>query len=308
MAQEGQNEARHTADGVAGHVVYFTGCTEDEVRALYDALPTSHEYGDKRSVLADGTVLVGREAHDALVARELRLKTRKRVALVTTTATHMGTGTWRQPLKAPMRVHIAFVSTADWQAVGLDAEALFLCLDGNLHGPRIGPYTFNFTAYVASVYEDLCMSLSALRQVALQEGAKLHIKLVPLGVGPTIRTRFGDYLGPTVIPAYLTALQYACNAMISDSWVEAIEFVDHTGGAISPFVSVKRSVKVISNSTRDALDFSGARGRPAIVAPCDAFCRIGGSPTDKNLAATLAMNTTMRTDNVRPSFVNVEQI
>lgn len=288
-------------------MVYFTGCTEDEVRSLYAVLPTSHEYGDKRSVLADGTVISGREAHDQLASRDLRLKTRKRVALITTTATHMGTGTWRQPLKAPTTVYIAFVSTADWQAVDLDAESFFLCLDSNLHGPRIGPYTFNFTAYVASVYEDLCMSLSALRQVAHRDGVKLHIKLVPLGVGPTIRTRFGDYLGPTVIPAYLTALQYACNAMISDTWTEAIEFVDHTGGAISPFVSVKRSVKVISNSTRDALDFSGARGRPAIVAPSDSFCRIGGAPTDKNLAATLAMNTTMRLDKSEPSFVNVEQ-
>lgn len=271
-------------------------CTVNEIESLHGVLPASHEYGDRKSTLANGQIVEGREAHDALCAPSLRMKCRKRCTLIDATCTHVGSGAWRVPLKGPAQVLLAFVPTVDWHAVGLDAESTFLKLDeaSVVQGPRIGPYTFNFTAYVASVYEDICMSLDLLRQAAASKGRKLHIKLVPLGIGPTVRTRFGDYLAPTVIPAYLTALQYACNAMIHDGWVEALEFVDHTGGTISPFVNVRRTVKIISGSTRDALDFAGARGLPTVLAPCDAFSRIGGLPSDKNLASTLANNSNLR--------------
>lgn len=271
-------------------------CSIEDVQTLHERLPVSHEYGDRKSTLVDGAVVEGRDAHDAWCPPDLRMRCRKRCTLIDACATHLGSGTWRAPLKVPLHLLLAFVPTVDWHAVGLDAESTFLKLEDAsiVQGPRIGPYTFNFTAYVASVYEDICMSLDVLRQASLARGRKLHIKLVPLGIGPTVRTRFGDYLAPTVIPAYLTALQYACNAMISDAWVEALEFVDHTGGSISPFVNVRRTVKIISASTRDALDFAGSRGLAAVLAPCDAFSRIGGSPSDKTLASTLANNSDLR--------------
>lgn len=286
-------------------IVFFhsTWSTEAEQRHLHSVLPVAHDYGDKRSVLRDGSTIAGRAAHDALVNPQLRMRCRKRATLVSVHATHAGIN--RVPLKDPIDVLLCFSATPDWHAVGLDVEAYFLrpvadCDPKSVPWvPRIGPYVFNFSAFMSSVYEDLALAFGALKATFVAANAtegpkrKLHLKLVPLGVGPTIRTRFGDYLAPLVMPVYVVALQYACNTFVHESWIDTLEFVDHTRGQISPMVNV-RNVRVISGSSRDAFDFTGSHGAPAIVAPCDAFCTIGGRPEDRNLAATLANNSNLR--------------
>jgi hypothetical protein len=144
-----------------------------------------------------------------------------------------------------------------------------------------------------SVYEDLVMCLTAIKAyiwpMVVSSKRKAHIKLVPLAVGMSIRTRYGEFLGPLLIPAYLTAVQYACNTFLDDSWVETLEFVDHAYGQLTPVLAL-RHIRIFSSSVRDAFDFSGATGIPILIAPCDAFSKVGGSPSDKTLASTLAAN------------------
>jgi hypothetical protein len=153
---------------------------------------------------------------------------------------------------------------------------------------------FLFTSFVSSVYEDLVMCLSIVRSAALARNDKVHLKMVPLGVGPTIRTRYGDFLGPLLIPAYVVALQYAITAIVDDSWVAVLEFVDSMHGQLSPYVNVPH-VQVLSGLARDAFDFSRSEAvMRAVIAPCDSFCRVGGSDKDKTLAATLANNSNLR--------------
>jgi hypothetical protein len=203
---------------------------------------------------------------------------------------------------------ICFSAIPDWHASGLDAESLFLRpMDSQMIWPRIGPYSFNFCAFLNSMYEDLVMSLQTIRNTFLDsEGLlvfpkKAHVKIVPLGVGPTIKTRYGEYLGPILIPAYLLALQYACNLFVDDSWVDTLEFVDHTYGQLSPLLNI-RKVHIMSGVSRDAFDFTGSSGLPVLIAPCDAFCKIGGLQGDKTLAATIANNSNLR-DVLRASEV-----
>ena len=274
---------------------YSNWSTEAEQRKLHSVLPVAHEYGDKKAFLKDGTIITGRDQHDALASAQLRMNCRKRATLVSVRATHAGVK--RSPLPEPIDVLLCFCATPDWHATGLDAETHFLLPPTNCSwAPRVGPYAFNFSAFMASVYEDLSLAFNAIRTTHEASGVrqKLHLKLVPLGVGPTIRTRFGDYLAPLVMPVYVVALQYACNAFVNETWVNTLEFVDHTHGLIlSPMLSV-RNVRIISGSGRDAFDFTGAHGMPAIMAPCDAFCVIGGRPEDRNLAATLANNSNLR--------------
>ena len=254
--------------------------TEADQILLHEKLPLTHEYADRRSTLKDGTTLIGKSDHDAYASPELRIRCRKRCSVVKVTSNER-------------LIHLCFSAIPDWQAIGLDIESFFLTTHSS-HLPRIGPYGFNIGAYISSVYEDLAMSLHALKMSRGSLKDKFHLKLVPLGVGPTVRTRFGDYIAPIVLPAYLLALQYACIYNISDSWVDTLEFVDHTRGSLSPFVNLV-NVRIISSTSRDAYDFSGSTGIPAIVAPCDCFCVIGSTTEDKSLATTLANHSDLRT-------------
>jgi hypothetical protein len=253
--------------------------TEADQTLLHEKLPVSHEYGDRRSTLKDGTTLIGKAQHDAYASPELRIRCRKRCSVFRVKA-------------GERQVYLCFSSIPDWQALGLDVESFFLTPFNN-HLPRIGPYGFNIGSYISSIYEDLAMSLCALKKSRASEKDKFHLKLVPLGIGPTVRTRFGDYISPVILPAYLLALQYACIYNINESWVDSLEFVDHTRGSLSPFVNLT-NVRIISNTSRDAYDFNGCTGIPAIVAPCDSFCVIGSTAEDKTLATTLANYSDLR--------------
>ena len=271
------------------HEVHFNALwsTADEQKSFWSMLPRAHAHGDRSTTLADGRVLVGKTDHDAYASPELRVRTRRRCTVI----------------KATEPLTVCFLSTTDWHGTGLDAETMFLRPATPTDAmPRIGPYNFYFGVFAACMYEDIVMSLMALKKT-LAGASKAHIKIVPLGVGPTVRTRFGDYLGPLTIPAYVSAMQYACNSMIDDTWVETLEFIDHARGALTPYVSISR-VRVMSCSVRDALDFEGSRGVPMILAPCDSFCRIGGLETDKSIASTLVRGAKLRHElEKEPAFV-----
>lgn len=273
---------------------------------LHQLLPVSHEYGDKKATLPDGRVIAGRKEHDAWVPAAVRMRCRKRCTIMPLIASHTGIGHSRAALAQPASVIACFVSTPDWHASGLDAEALFLRPLGPPQGPPVGPphgavtlmprigsYAFDFQTYLASTYEDLAMAFTSMRQL-MASGGRYHLKIVPIGVGTGIRTRYGEPLAPMVLPAYLLALQYAIAAFVDESWVDTLEFIDHAHGSLTPYVQNYKRVRIMSASTRDVYDFSGATGLPAVMAPADAFCRIGGSPGDKNLAATMANNSNMR--------------
>jgi hypothetical protein len=288
------------------HVVYNASTsTLTEQQELHALLPIAHEYGDRSAILADGRSLQGRQQHDTYVSPDLRIKTRKRCTIVPLVGLYMGSGISQVQLETPLNILCCFTAISDWHASGLDAETFFLRpLDPNdtTHRtnmlPRIGPYLFNFPEYVRSMYEDLVMSITSVRNVLLVNNffglnKRAHLKIFPLGVGPTIKTRYGEYLGPLLIPSYLLALQYACNLMIDESWCETLEFVDHTYGQLSPSVSV-RKVRIMSGVSRDAFDFTNTTGIPTVIAPCDSFCRIGGSNNDKTLASTIANNSNLR--------------
>jgi len=265
--------------------------SREEQVEIHAKLPVSHEFGDRSAELVDGTVLKGRAEHDAYVSQQLRMKTKKRCTLINVLATHTGFGLTRGPLEQSLGVLTCFLTVADWHASGLDAETFFLQPVQSIC-PRVGQYSFNFTGYMASMYEDIVMALQSIRLSLGQK--KAHLKVVPLGVGPSIKSRYGDSLAPLVMPAYLMALQYACNEVLHESWVDAVEFVDHSRN-LSPFLSLDR-VRIYSNSRRDAFDFKdiSAGTVPVLLVPCDPFCRIGGKANDKNLAATLANNSNLR--------------
>jgi hypothetical protein len=275
-------------------LVYFNSIwsTEQEQSQLHSLLPESHDYGDQRAILEDGTILVGKQNHDAYADSNLRIKTRKRCTIVQLEATHTGTFASRLPLEKPMKTLVCFCSVPDWHATELDVEMFLLKpAESNCIMPRIGQYNFYFCNYIMSMYEDLVMCLNALKKNSTQ---RLHLKMIPLAVGHTIKTRYGDYLGSQIIPAYLLALQYACNQCIDESWIETLEFVDHSHGSLSPNY-VNKKIRIISSSSRDAFDFTGHRGHPAILAPCDAFSKIGGLANEKHLSSTLANNSNLRT-------------
>lgn len=270
-------------------------CSEADQKTVHEALPEAHDYGDRWAALPGGRELLGRQAHDAHCSAELRMRARKRCTIGLVKATHTGSGAARQALPGPIDVLVSFCATPDWHAVGLDAETFFLRpYDNQNNWPRIGPYMFMFTSFLTSTYEDLVMGLMAIKAEAIKADKRAHLKLVPLGVGPTIRTRFGDLMGPLLIPVYLVALQYALLASVDDSWVQCLEFVDSMHGQMSPYVAIPK-VQIISGQSRDAFDFSRSdAGLKAVLAPCDSFCRIGGQPRDKTLAATLANNSNLR--------------
>jgi hypothetical protein len=251
-------------------------------------LPKYHDYGDKKSVLKDNTIILGKEQHDSYIGPEMRIRCRKRCTIVKALAQQTGL----KRLDAPLPVTLCLSAIPDWQATGLDAEAFFLRPSDIFNGPKIGPYSFNIGNYISSTYEDLIMYFEALKST-IKKGQKFHLKIIPLGIGPTVRTRFNDYLGPFVIPAYLLALQYACNEALDSSWIDVIEFVDHTQGTLCPYVSIN-NVRIISRSTRDAFDFTDCRSSPAIIAPCDAFCSVGSKIESKNLVTTLSNNSNLR--------------
>lgn len=268
--------------------------TKEHQEQLHSLLPLYHEYGDLRSVLSDGSYLHSCEAHNQYCSNELRIKTRKRCTVIDDViATHSGNFNNRKVLPRPYALSLVFFAVPDWQGTNLDVETLYLKMDQNKMLPQIGPYSFNFLMYVSSMYEDLLMCLESMRTLALQKQVKMHLKIVPLGIGHSIKTRFGDYLSPTILPAYLMSLQFACMTVIHESWIDTLEFVDHNHGSVSPMYQNK-TIKIIKSASRDAFDFAGSVGHPAILAPCDAFEKLCGLPNSKHLASTLANNSDLR--------------
>jgi hypothetical protein len=284
-------------------VVFFNSnwSTLTEQIALHSLMPKEHEFGDRKSILSDSTVIEGPEAHGSYVDRALRIKTRKRSTLVTIKATHMGFGRYRKPTNAI--ILCCFTAVTDWEAPFLDAETFFLFEDPLVPiGPKIGPYNFAFSSYIGSLYEDIVMSLMILKtssesvnamaqtvaSAEAQGPQKVHLKIVPLGVGPFIKTKYGDNIGPYLSQAYLIALQYACNVMLNSSWIDTLEFVDFTKG-LSPYLHIQH-LKIITTS-RDVLDYTGSTGIPALLAPCDAFLKIGHG--EKSIVSTIAKNSNL---------------
>jgi len=284
-------------------VVFFNSnwSTKAEQVQLHALLPKEHEFGDKKSTLSDLTIIEGPEAHASYADRLLRIKTRKRATLVTLKATHMGFGRYRKPTNAI--ILCCFAAVTDWEAPFLDAETFFLLHNPLVPiGPQVGPYHFAFSTYIGSLYEDLIMSLMILKTSADSVNAmaqtvasadapgpqKVHLKIVPLGVGPFIKTKYGDVIGPTLSQAYLVALQYACNVMLNSSWIETLEFVDFTKG-LSPYLHIQ-NVRIMTTS-RDVLDYTGSSGIPALLAPCDAFLKIGHG--EKSIVSTISKNSNL---------------
>lgn len=260
--------------------------TAEDQFDLLKKLPVFHEFGDCHTITEDGVALHTAEDHENYAPNELRIKTRKRATLFSLNAKSFGFGSARKTQN--INAVVCFLAVPDWQAAFLDAERFYLKLDYKLPmGPLIGPYTLNFSFYIGSIYEDTLMCLMALKTLILP-GTKAHLKILPLGIGPYLKTRFGQNVGLSLIPFYLMALQNACVTFINDSWVETLEFVDFTK-IMSPYIEL-HNVKVITTS-RDALDFTGSSARPFILAPCDSFLRIGSG--EKNLACTILQNTNL---------------
>jgi len=278
-----------------GSVIVFNSSrsSAEEQFELLQKLPVSHEYGDSLTTFViDGLdKKLDRKQTDLIVSPEFRIKTRKRCTLLPLDVRYICSGALRRPIE-PFQVLACFLAVHDWQAEGLDAERFFLKSDTDAaSGPKIGPYYFDFAAYALSVYEDLAMCFDSLKAIVNANKLKCHLKIVPLSVGPTIKTRYGDLLAPYVVPVYLIALQFACNAFLNSSWVHTLEFVDHSRGLMTPTVDLS-GIRVLSGISRDALNFSGCIGMPAILLPCDSFCVLGSR--DRNLASTIASNTNLK--------------
>ena len=260
--------------------------TPDEQFELLKKLPVVHEFGDYHTVLENGTVLSTSEEHENYASNELRIKTRKRATVFNLTAKSYGLGHTRKTQN--LNLSVCFLAVPDWQAAFLDAERFYLKLDYKVpFGPLVGPYCFNFASYIGSIYEDVLMCLMALKTL-IMPGAKGHLKILPLGIGPYLKTRFGQNVGLILIPYYLLALQNACGVFINETWIETLEFVDFTK-SMSPYMELK-NVKIMTTS-RDALDFTGCTAQPLVLAPCDSFLRIGSG--EKNLASTILQNTNL---------------
>ena len=275
--------------------------SKEDQETLNEGLPMSHEFGDKHSVLKTGQIINGSE-HDLVFSHEFRVKTRKRCTIMNVVATHAGSGTRRVKI-VPTDILVCFNSIADWQGpsenflVPATIESIYM-------GPRIGTDIFLFNNFIKSIFQDLLMCFNSLRASMSSHGlGKLHLKIVPLGVGPTIRNKSGLYLGPLIIPAYLLALEYACLSTIDESWIDTLEFVDHTQGQLSPRHLYLKNIQIISGA-RDVFDFSACTSVPSIICPCDSFCTIGGRPEDKHISVTMANNSDIReTIAGRPQFV-----
>lgn len=269
--------------------------TAEEQQALHNLLPVSHSFGDKHSVLSDGSVLAGPRAHDEFCDRSLRIRCRKRCTLAHLTASACG-GYGPVPVRQlpePESVLTCFTAVPDWQGEGLDVEHFFFrpCADS----VQVGSVLFSPSAYMTSTTEDLVMSIMSIKHRALGSNQRVHLKLAPLAVGPTIRNRFGDAMGDFIMPLYVRSLQFAVQLLVDHSWVHTLEFIDFTRGQLTPSVRLKH-VRILSGSRRDAFDFEGRDKTvcPALIVPADAFAVLGQSAGDRSLAATLAANSDLR--------------
>lgn len=290
------NKARMELLPQAPVLVYNSAwSTAEEQQALHKLLPVSHAFGDKQSVLKDGTVLAGPRAHDAFCARDLRIRCRKRCTLIHLTAFACG-GYGPVPVRAlpePEQVLVCFTAVPDWQAEGLDVDHFFFrpCSDS----VQVGSVAMSPSAYMMSTTEDLVMSITSIKHRAVASNQRVHLKLAPLAVGPTIRNRFGDALGAFIMPLYVRSLQFAVQLLVDHTWVHTLEFIDFTRGQLTPHVRLKH-VRVISGSRRDAFDFEGRDKTvwPVLVVPADAFSVLGQTAGDRSLAATVATNSDLR--------------
>jgi len=261
----------------------------EQIKKLYSVLPMLHEFGDKRSVLDDGTEVLGPQKHLELLDLKTRFDTRKRCTLYPLHSTHY----LLQKIRMPQSLHVlvSFCSVVDWQ--GPEAEKYFLTLSDQPDPEciRIGHYNFHCGQYVASILEDLTMCIDSIRSILMSQKDKFkkaHLKIIPLGVGPTIRTRLGDALGPYIIPAYALALQYACIGMVNSQWVHTLEIVESSGSIVIPGVP---GVTVVHTS-RDVFDFNHLEATPVVLAPSDSFCKIGSKKhlNERTLAYSIQNN------------------
>jgi hypothetical protein len=260
--------------------------TEEDQKEMQTKLAIRHDFGDSFSILPDNQELKGHEEHSVWASNELRIKTRKRVTLCEIKAHSSGFGQYKK--KNDIDVLCAFLCVPDWQAPFLEVETYFLRLDNYANGPRIGPYVFEFGSYMTCIYEDAKMCLQALQGCSHGTGRKLHLKIAPLGIGPTIKTRNGDFIAPFVVPSYLLAMQFVLTEFIDESWIDTLEFVDFTK-TLSPFIS-KPNVRILTGS-RDVLDFQGHKAVPCILVPCDAFLKIGYGT--KSVVSTIGQNSNL---------------
>lgn len=259
--------------------------TEDQIE-MQTKLAVRHDFGDTLSILEDKTELRGPCEHNDYASNELRIKTRKRAVLCEINAHHSGFGQYKK--KNDVDVLCSFLCVPDWQAKGLDVETYFLRRDTYANGPKIGHYTFEFGNYMSSIYEDAKMCLNALKACSINTERKLHLKIAPLGIGPTIKTVEGDFIAPFVVPCYLLAMQFVLSELVDDTWIDTLEFVDFTK-TLSPFI-IKPNVRVITGS-RDVLDFQGHTAVPSILVPCDSFLKVGYGT--KSVVSTIANNSNL---------------
>jgi len=258
---------------------------------LWSKLPLQHEFGDICTKLEDKTILRTQEEHDAYCDPALRIKTRKRCTIVKDV----------QLLNAPSIVSclMCFLCTPDWSAKRLDVEQYFLRQPQDVphYLPKLGSCMFDFVEYFKQTFEDLVMGLEALRSQcenqAPEANTKYHLKIVPIGIGHGIKTFDGQHIYDSIVALYMFALIQACKMVLHESWVHTVEFVDHTGGYLSPYFT-STSFNVILRSKISVLDYSHAVGPAALFCPCDAFERIGSISSSKSLACSIANQTNLR--------------
>jgi len=268
-------------------------CTEQDIKKLISMLPVYHEYADKKSILLNGKTLHGAQEHEEYCSLDLRIRTKRRCTLFSNIcATHKGN---HVALTKSLNIVLAMCATSDWQAQNLHIEKDILILADEkqkLCLPRIGPYYFNFNEYISSIFKDFCLGLCALQHHATSQQQKLYLKIVPLGIGPSVQTRQGNFLMPHLMFLYKNAMLFALQMYINDTWVHTLDLVDNTSGTLLTPNYSNSKINIVTGLSRDILEFEdlGKDIQAAILCPTDSFEHIGGFPIQKNIGSSIANN------------------
>lgn len=259
--------------------VYFTGCTENELKTLIDKLPVSHAFGDELSVLETQEILVGPAAHESYISNHLRKKTRVRTYVCLTTVQYVGGyGPYQRKAIHEHSVLVALVSVPDWSAKGLDIEDHVLVKESPEWPIPVGQRYFHGPNYSRLVYRDFAVAFRGLQESCgpLCATHKLWLKISPLAMGPSIMSPEKINLFAFAAPWYTQALAMAIQEYANSSWIHAIELVDFTGTLVglANFLKQPEGVQIICPSNRDILDFTACPMDvlPACIAPIDSFC------------------------------------